>query len=128
MDAVKWTSPIGCFKEKLKAIIYVYATIKFFPEYLLYRERVQEGRSTTQVKLLGFVGKNWMELPHFAAIGGNRRGFLAFQTQNFLWHLLSWLAKAQRTRSLERIEMFTLWFLAKTHKQNTFFMFQVALY
>lgn len=35
-DAMKWTSPIGCFKEKLKTIIYAHATIKVFPEYLLH--------------------------------------------------------------------------------------------
>jgi len=34
--AMKWMSPIGCFKEKLKTTIYVHATKKTFPEYLLH--------------------------------------------------------------------------------------------
>lgn len=98
------------------------------PSYLLHKENVWEDRSNTPLKLLGFVDENWLELPHSSDDGGEGRGIWAFQAQNCRWHLLSYLARHQCTRSLERIKMFTLWFLAKIHKHKTFFMFQVALH
>lgn len=130
LDAIKWPAPVGCFKEKLKNIYVCLYHHKIIPRICAaLRNGMREQVYIRAVGAAWFCGWQvagaapflccrWKKKRHFGI--SNSELLVAFQ--------LSWLARDQRTRNPERIKMFTLWFLAKTHKHNTFFMFWVALY